>query len=128
MCILFELFYFSKYETNNYMYYKYYILIERTATKVSCIFISFVLIYMYFRLRSSNQEGDWGPINWFSPDTFLCLSQARTLIAIATSYVVGGGVGVFSEWRREGTVRFVDVGGIVDHHCLNFFYIIGTID
>jgi hypothetical protein len=40
-------------------------------------------------LECFNQEGNWGPINWFSPDTFLCLSQARTLIAIATSYVVG---------------------------------------
>jgi hypothetical protein len=24
--------------------------------------------------------------------------------------------------RREMIVRFVDIGGIVDHHCLNFLY------
>jgi hypothetical protein len=26
----------------------------------------------------------------------------------------------FSELRREVVVCFVDIGGIVDHHCLNF--------
>jgi hypothetical protein len=32
---------------------------------------------------------------------------------------------VFSELRSEVIVHFVDVGGIVDHHCLNFLFIIG---
>ena len=27
---------------------------------------------------------------------------------------------VFNEWRWKGIVRFVDIGRIVDHHCLNF--------
>ena len=31
---------------------------------------------------------------------------------------------VFSEWRWEVTVRFVDIGGTVDYHCLNFLFII----
>ena len=31
---------------------------------------------------------------------------------------------VFNELRREVFVRFVDIGGIVNHHCLNFLFII----
>jgi hypothetical protein len=31
---------------------------------------------------------------------------------------------VFSELRWEVVARFVDLGHIVDHHCLNFIYII----
>jgi hypothetical protein len=31
-------------------------------------------------------------------------------------------VGVFSEWRWEVIVCFVDIGGIVDHHCINFLF------
>ena len=31
---------------------------------------------------------------------------------------------VFSELRREMIVCFVDTGGIVNHHCLNFLLVI----
>ena len=31
---------------------------------------------------------------------------------------------VFSEWRWEVIVSFDDIGGIVDHHMLNFLFII----
>ena len=37
-----------------------------------------------------------------------------------TSYDVGF---VFSELRWEVIVRFVDIDGIVDHHCLNCLFI-----
>jgi hypothetical protein len=40
----------------------------------------------------------------------------------ATSYVMV--VLVFSELRGEVIVRFVDIGGIVDHHCLNFIFLL----
>jgi len=30
---------------------------------------------------------------------------------------------LFSEFRKEMIVRFVDIGGIVAHHCLNFLFI-----
>jgi len=39
-----------------------------------------------------------------------------------TSYVVV--LFVFSELRWEVIARFVDIGGIVDHHCSNFLSII----
>jgi len=31
---------------------------------------------------------------------------------------------MFSELRCEVIVRFVDIDGIVDHHCFNFLFII----
>jgi hypothetical protein len=36
-----------------------------------------------------------------------------------TSYVV-----VFNELRREEIFPFVDIGGIVDHHCFNILFMI----
>ena len=30
---------------------------------------------------------------------------------------------MFNEMRSEMIVRFVNIGGIVDHHCLNFLFI-----
>jgi len=60
---------------------------------------------------------DCDPINWFNPATFLCLYQARTWISNVVFCV-------FSHLRREVIVNFVDIGVIVDHHCLNFFLLI----
>jgi hypothetical protein len=33
---------------------------------------------------------------------------------------------VFSELKEEVIVCFVDIGGIVDHYCSNFLFIIST--
>ena len=52
----------------------------------------------------------------------LCLSQARTCI----SYIICHGL-FCVQWvqlRWEVIVNFVDIGGINDHHCLNFLFII----
>jgi hypothetical protein len=59
----------------------------------------------------------WDTIYRFNPATFLCLSKARTWIFKAIS----GGLFVFNGLRLVLIVRFVDIGGIVDHHCLNSF-------
>ena len=50
----------------------------------------------------------------------MCLSQAETWI----SNVICHGRFVFNELWREAIARFVDIGGIVDYHCLNFLFII----
>ena len=34
--------------------------------------------------------------------------------------------GITTIWSWEAIVRFVDIGGIVDHHCLHFHHIICT--
>ena len=51
--------------------------------------------------------------------TFLYLPQSRTWILNVVRH--GLFVFLFSELRWEVIVRFVDIGGIVDHYCLNFF-------
>jgi hypothetical protein len=48
-----------------------------------------------------------------NPVTWLCLSQAMTLISDV----------IRVQWRREAIVCFVDIGGIRDHHCLKFLVI-----
>ena len=40
-----------------------------------------------------------------------------------TSYVMVSFHFMFSEWRWEMIVRFVHIGGIVDHHYLNLLFI-----
>jgi len=45
-------------------------------------------------------------------------------IACTTSHLVGFVLCVFSELQWEGLVLFVYIGGIVDHHCLNFLVIV----
>jgi hypothetical protein len=60
----------------------------------------------------------WDPINQFNPTTFLCLSQTRTWISNVVVFFM------FNILRQEVVVRFVDIDGIVDHHCLNFLFII----
>ena len=45
----------------------------------------------------------------------LCLSQFRTLI-FNFIYIL------FNECRREMVVHFIGIGGIDDHHCLNFLF------
>ena len=68
-------------------------------------------------IQLSRGEG-WDPINRFNPATLLCLSQTWI------SNVICGGLFMFSEFRWEVILRFVDIGEIDDHHCLNFLFII----
>ena len=49
------------------------------------------------------------------------MSVPRSGPGFSTLYVVV--VLVCNDLRREVIVRFVDIGGIVDHHCLNFVFI-----
>jgi hypothetical protein len=54
--------------------------------------------------------------NHFNPATFLCHSQARTLSCF-----------VFNGLKPKVVVCFVDNGGIVEHHCSIFFFIMQSI-
>jgi hypothetical protein len=56
------------------------------------------------------------PFERFNPATLLSLSQARTWI----SNVMSWSFYIFSDLRRE---VIVDIGGIVDLHCLNSLFI-----
>ena len=63
----------------------------------------------------------WDPMNRFDPATFLCLSHA---VPTWISNVMYRNLffKMFSDLRLEVIVRFVVIGRIVDHHCLNFSY------
>ena len=61
------------------------------------------------------------PIYRFNPATFLCLSQARTWIFNVICH--GNFCVQWVQIKWEMIVRFVDIGGIDDHHCLNFLLI-----
>ena len=61
-------------------------------------------------------------INRFIPTTDLCLSLPG--LGFKTPYgVVSFVVFYHHDLRWKLVVRFVDVGGVVDHHCLNFLLI-----
>jgi hypothetical protein len=57
------------------------------------------------------------PTNRFNPATFLCLFQARIWIANVVVFFV-----LWVQLRCEVIVRFFDIGGIDDHRCLNFLF------
>ena len=90
-----------------------------------CVFyFYFLFIYvLLLEIQLSRGEG-WDPINRFNPATSLCLSQARTWIS---NIMLLSLIFVFNELRWEVIVCFVDIGGIVDHHCLNFLFIIALV-
>jgi hypothetical protein len=59
-------------------------------------------------------------IKRLTPPHLLCLSQARTYISIGICH----GLFYFNYLTWEVIVRFVDISGIVYHHCLNFLLMI----
>ena len=75
------------------------------------------------RSQSRGLGQGWDSSKRFNPATFLCLSQARTLIS---SVMCPGHFCI--QWARwEVIVLFVDIDGIIDHHCLNFLFIMISI-
>ena len=80
--------------------------IERISAGLSFIYV------LPFELQVLRGED---PINKFNPATILCMSEVRTWIS---NVICRGPLFVFSEWMWELIVRFVDIGGIVDHRSL----------
>ena len=78
------------------------------------------IMHMYCRWRSSYQEGSgWDPNSRFNPATFLCMSPGQHIDFQVICRVT---LFVFSELRWEEIVRFIDIGGIVNHHYLTFLF------
>ena len=83
-----------------------------------CRFISFVCT-LQLEIQSLRGE-NWDSIIQFNPATFCVPVPSQDLNFerhMSWSFFV------LSEWRGEMIVGFVDIGGIVDHHCLNFLFI-----
>jgi hypothetical protein len=49
---------------------------------------------------------------------FLCMFETSTCISDAIYHILF----VFNDLRSEVAVRFISIGGFVDHHCLNSLY------
>jgi hypothetical protein len=72
-------------------------------------------------LKIKVYNSDLHPINQLNPATFVCACLTSGPV-FPTSYMLWCFF-VFSELRWEVIVYFVDIGGIVDHHWLNFLFI-----
>ena len=82
---------------------------------------SIVCLYLYCRSRSNCQERRVViPLTSLSPPHVCACSKSKP--GFSTSYVVV--FSMFNYLRLKVVVRFVDIRGIVDHHCLNFLFII----
>jgi len=87
---------------------------KRCSNKVPC------------RIQTSNRDEGWDIINWFNSVTLLRLSQVR--IWISNVICCRRSIFVFNMLRWQMMVGFVNIGGIVGHHCLfllmnNTYYI-----
>ena len=78
---------------------------------------------MLLKIQLLREKG-WDPIKRFNPATSLCLSQDKTWIFNVTSLCLSQArTWIFNviccdhQLRREVIVH---IGGIVDHHCLNY--------
>ena len=75
---------------------------------------------MYCCWKSRCQEGNVViPLTSLTPPHFYACSKPGS--GFPTSYVMAFFCSNYL--RREVIVCFVDIGGIVDHHCLNFLFI-----
>ena len=74
-------------------------------------------------IKKGGGGGGGDPINQVNPTIFISLSQARTCIFNAMCCGLLKLFFMFNVFRQEVVVHFVDIGGIVDRHCLNFLLI-----
>ena len=93
-------------------------LFELYSILFSAIFpVGWVCIYMYCHWRSGYQEGMVVILlTHLTPHYCACNNPGPVCR--------GPPLLVLSEWRWEAIVHFVDIGGVVDNHCLNFLFII----
>jgi hypothetical protein len=68
-----------------------------------------------------SRGNSWDKINWFKSAIFLFLSQANTWIS---NVICCSSLFLMLNELRYVIVSFVDIGGIVDQHCLNFVFVI----
>jgi hypothetical protein len=108
---IYTLFFFN-YQTN-VLFLSWIVLWQR----IMCMFVIFCL-YKYCSWRSNYQKGRVG--GWLKPDTCLCLFHLVTWIS---NVICRDRFSLRSmSWGVEIFFCFVDIGGIVDHHCLNLVF------
>ena len=99
-----------------------------SGTDSSRVFLSvsksadYRLFISIFLLEIQLSRGErWDPINWFNRATLFVPVPSQDL-NFQRHFVVYFFF-MFNELKWEVIVRFVDIGGNVDHHCLNFLFI-----
>ena len=88
-----------------------------------CADFFIVCLYVFPLENQLSKEEGWDPINRFDSSSLLCLSQSMNrswafgaqMTAIVCFVDIGG---IVDHHCLEVIVCFVDIGGIVDHHCL----------
>jgi hypothetical protein len=90
------------------------------SKKNSFILFELIVVELLTKIQWKIETMKWKYKNWFNPTTVLCLSQARTWIF---SHMPWFPLFVLGELMWEVIACFADIGGIIDHHCLNFLII-----
>jgi hypothetical protein len=81
---------------------------------------TFLIVYICIDVPDPIRGEGWNPINGLTSPHFCACSKPGP--GFPTSDVVGFFC-MFNDLRREVIVRFGDVIGIVDQHCLSFLFI-----
>ena len=81
--------------------------------------VTFFLLFISLFHRYTHTYSFYPLLYGFNPATFVCCTKPG--YEFPTSYIVV--IFVFSELGTEVIVCFVDIGGIIDHHCLIFLFI-----
>ena len=75
-----------------------------------CADFFIVCLYVFPLENQLSKEEGWDPINRFDSSSLLCLSQIQEPVVVFRCSL--------SSFQMTVIVCFVDIGGIVDHHCL----------
>ena len=92
----------------------------RVKANLCRFFLMFIYIYICIAIGDPVIKREWLRSH-FNPATFLVSVPSQDL---DFQHHMSCLFLVFSERRWKVFVCFVDIGGIVDHHCLNFLFII----
>jgi hypothetical protein len=86
----------------------------------------FLIISYVLPLEIQLSRGEsWDPMNQFNPTTLLW-DQIQNLDF--QHHMSPPLLLVFSELKWKVIAGFVDIGGIIDHHCFNFLFMIGLLN
>ena len=97
---------------------------------VVCPFVLFLLTTVFSVLRYTHSYYPFGIVKLLSSLSLDC--QLLIFSSVSNVYLdiysdisnITPLFSVFSELRSEVITRFVEIDGVVDHHCLNFLFLI----
>ena len=120
LAIVLSVFWFPTYDYT-FDIFKLFLCLFHTLVVFMCIYIQRWEVIVDFVIITV-QIQNWGegvPLTDLTPPPFCACPKSGP--GFTTSYVMV--FFVFSELRWEVILHFVDIVGIVNHHCLNFLFI-----